>query len=154
MSKKAVIERIKSNKKRARTYCNTCVSPYRDSRNGNQMIDIFLFGNLISQFNLTKGTFMVCDGGWSSNTSRDWMRALMSAFQEESDERGLYIRHGIWYNRDPMIWLPDKKRRKFDKDTPLFGWETFKIREGVIPAVDELRKRVPQDILEIVHSFL
>ena len=156
MSKQEVLARIKAtDKKRSRKFCNTRVAPYRED--DNQKVAVTLFGNSIANFNLTKGTFTVSNGGWRSNTSRDWMRELMHEFKEASDERGLFIRKGEWYIRDPMKKLPDRKRRKFDKDTPQWRWnepQTFKIREGAFPHLDVLRKRLPQDVLEMVHSYI
>ena len=157
MSKQNVVERIKSNKKRGRTYCNTRVQPWRDD-NGHNMIDILLFHNQISRFDLTRGTFSVSDGGCQSNTSRDWMRELMRAFADDGDrdERGLYIRKGIWYSKPPMIYIggTGRKKYKFDEDTPKWKEQKFQIREGIFPEHDEVRKRLPEVLAEHVLSFL
>ena len=142
---------------RERSFGNGRVKPYRDD--GRPMVAVYLFGNRIALFDLCAGAFTLSNAGYQSNTTRRWLRGLLSKFQSDDDERGLVVRKRTWYTSDPMQYVNGRKRKRFDPDTPT--WDDsrrtplkFKLRKGCFPAHEAVREQFPKDIAGIIFSFL
>ena len=160
MSLENTIERVLDTSKhgRERSFGNGRVEPYRDD--GRPMVAVYLFGNRIALFDPCAGVFTLSSAGYQSDTTRRWLRGLMSEFQSDDDERGLFVRKCTWYTSDPMQYVNGRKRRRFDPDTPK-EWEDsrrtplkFKLRKGCFPAHEAVREQFPKDIAGIIFSFL
>jgi len=105
---------------------NTCVKSNTEvvcTKNDNNevIVEVFLFGNQIAEFNKTKRSFWLSNCGWLTLTTKRRLRALLEAFTSKNEKRGICVYKGKWYEEHPLKPVVGKKRRRFDALTPT--WE-------------------------------